>query len=115
MVGIDVVAIDRIKKAIENPRFIERVFTKNEYTYYKNRDKIESLAGFYAAKEAFVKALGIGLDVGLFQEIEVLHSETGAPYFYLGGRAKELCGDSKVYVSISHDGGVAVAAVSVEK
>ena len=114
MVGIDVVAVERIKKAIGNPRFVERVFTKKEYTYYKIRDNAETLAGFYAAKEAFCKAFGVGIDPGIFSEIEVDHDPSGAPFFNLSGRAKELCGEKKVYVSISHDGGIAVAAVSVE-
>lgn len=114
MVGIDVVAVKRIEKAIGNPRFVERVFTKNEYTYYQNRGKAETLAGFYAAKEAFCKAFGTGIDTGIFHDVEVLHSESGAPYFNLIGRARELCGEKKAHLSISHDGGIAVAAVSVE-
>ena len=114
MVGIDVVAVGRIKTAIENPKFVERVFTQKEYTYYKIRNKAETLAGIYAAKEAFMKAFGKGVDIGVFHEIEVNHTESGAPIFNLTGRAKELADGKNVFLSISHDGGVAVAAVSVE-
>ena len=58
-IGIDIIEIDRIEKAIKkNPRFLERNFTKGEVLYFKeNNFKTESIAGNFAAKEAISKAI----------------------------------------------------------
>ncbi len=111
MIGIDVVAVERIAKAVENETFLRRVFTDGERDYYAKNGKIESLAGFFAAKEAFMKAFGKGIDLGALGEIEVEHDLNGAPRLALSGGAAELAAGKTVCVSISHDGGVAVAAV----
>lgn len=99
-VGIDIVAVSRIEKQMQNARFLHRVFTENELAHAKTA---ESLAGIFAAKEAYFKAVGSGIKLPL-TALEVLHRESGRPYF----RDKP-----NTDLSISHDGGFAVAAVIV--
>ena len=100
-IGIDIVAVSRIEKQMQNDRFLHRVFTENELAHCKTA---ESLAGIFAAKEAYFKAVGSGLKLPL-TALEVLHSGNGRPYFKDKPNAD---------LSITHDGGFAVAAVISE-
>ncbi len=80
--GNDIIEIDRIRCAIEKSKsFRERVYTSHEIDYCESRKKgcYESYAGIYAAKEAFIKALGTGMRHGSWQDIEIYHDELGAP------------------------------------
>lgn len=97
-IGSDIVLIPRIKKSIESSRFLEEVFTPCERSYCKSA---ESFAGIFAAKEAFFKALGTGINKRL-NSVEILHGENGKPYF---------AGVENCDVSISHDGDYAFAVV----
>ena len=112
MVGIDLVDIDRIEKALASTKFVQEVFTLSEREYCK---KAENFAGIYCAKEAFVKAVGTGLTRSSFGEIEVLHYENGAPYYNLKGKASEALDKRKAHLPISHDKGVAIAICMLEK
>jgi holo-[acyl-carrier protein] synthase len=121
-VGIDVVDVSRIEKALERwgDRFIKRVYTPSERTYCQGRAR--SAARFalrFAAKEAFVKALGVGLTEGIrFPFIEVMNASNGRPCLNLYGRAKECCkekGVERSFLSLSDDGPTAVAVVVLEK
>lgn len=111
-VGIDVVEVARLEKALaRTPRLAHRLFTDEE------RDRsTESLAARFAAKEALAKALGApgGLS---WQHAGVVTDPEGRPAFELSGtvaaRAAEL-GVERVHLSLSHDGGVAVAFVLLE-
>jgi phosphopantetheine--protein transferase-like protein len=117
MLGVDLISIDRIEKAIKRrSHFLERIFSSKEIEEVKNRKNFyEALAGKFACKEAVIKALGGGLS---FKEITILHNERGVPYVVLSGRAKhrfeELMAND-ISVSISHNGGFAVAVAIVEK
>lgn len=111
-IGVDVVDIARFAESMERtPTLRSRLFTSNEETL-----SVESLAGRFAAKEAFVKALKAPAGMS-WQDIEVVKSAQGAPDFQLYGaaldRAKEL-GITKVHLSISHDTTVATAFVVAE-
>ncbi len=97
-IGTDIVQIARIEKAIGREHFKTRVFTKNEIAYCKNA---QSFAGLYAAKEAYLKALGCGIERAL-TEVEIAHDEQGKPY---------LVGVENSDLSISHDGDYAIATV----
>ena len=115
-IGTDIVEISRIKKSMENPRFLERAFTNAENEYFKNKKAPqESVAACFAAKEAFLKALGIGFSDMKLKDIEVLHSELGAPYIVLYNKLKELLGESKVHISLSHSKQYATAVVVIEE
>lgn len=99
-IGTDIVKISRIEKSIERDSFLRDVFTEKEIEHCKNAT---SFAGIYAAKEAYFKAMGTGINTRL-KNLEVLHDEKGKPYF----NGKENCD-----LSISHDGDYAVATVIV--
>lgn len=111
-VGVDVVDIARFTESMERtPTLRSRLFTAAESTL-----SMESLAGRFAAKEAFVKALKAPAGMS-WQDIEVVTGPRGAPEFRLVGaaldRAKEL-GITTAHVSISHDTTVATAFVVAE-
>ncbi len=115
-IGTDIVEISRIEKSIENPRFLEKHFTKAENEYFFSKKRIaESVAACFAAKEAFFKAVGTGFSDIKIRDIEILHNELGAPYIVLYNKAKEILGKGKVYVSLSHSQQYATAVVIVEE
>ncbi|MDE5562381.1 MAG: holo-ACP synthase [Clostridiales bacterium] len=115
MIGIDTVRISRIKKAIENAAFKDRVFTAAEQSYCNGKANCsQSYAGIFCAKEAAVKALGIGFGSGVMpSDIEVVHGDSGAPALNFCGGAVEKFKPYFVSVSISHDGDYAVAVVEL--
>src|SRR5262245_65503054 len=92
--GIDIVEIARIEAVLtrHGPRFQHRVFTADEIAYCDRRaSKYESYAARFAAKEAFMKALGTGWADGVgWQDIEVVRGETGRPSLSLARRALDL-------------------------
>ena len=113
-VGVDLVAIHRLKEV--NPRilvhFIQRVYTEREQA--QAQGDFETLAGLFAAKEAGSKALGTGIGKAAWQNFEILHASTGEPSIYLSGFAQEVAnfkGLKEWAVSISHEGGFAIATV----
>ncbi|HEY8443976.1 MAG TPA: holo-ACP synthase [Clostridia bacterium] len=111
MIGIDIIEIDRIKTALKRTKsFYQKAFTQYEREYYeKNGQKIQTLAGFFCAKEAAVKALNTGFNGISLQDLEVRHTESGSPYLVFLGKAKELLGDRAAEISISHSKNYAVA------
>ena len=91
--GTDLIEINRIQHAIErSERFLKRVYTSQEIAYCESKHKgmYQSYAGIYAAKEAFLKALGTGLRYGSWQDIEVGHTDLGAPKLYITGPFREF-------------------------
>ena len=118
--GNDIIEIDRIRCAIEKSKsFRERVYTSHEIDYCESRKKgrYESYAGIYAAKEAFIKALGTGMRHGSWQDIEVYHDELGAPLIRLRHTFKEIyetLGYTDIHVSISHCKEYAMSTVILE-
>lgn len=120
-IGCDVIEVERIRAAIDRGGFLERVYTEAERKYCtteKGLPKYESYAARFAAKEAFVKALGTGFRQGTFQEIAVLDDKLGKPQLFLTGRFAELVkkmGVQQIFVSLSHVKTVALAQVILEK
>lgn len=117
--GIDLVHVPRIKRAVErNPKFLERYFTEKEFSLFKERNYNEkTIAGNFAIKEAFSKALGTGIRGFSLEEIEVLRNEQGAPEIYLYGRALDCFKESSaqhISCSISHDGEYVVGLVLIQ-
>lgn len=119
--GIDIIEVYRIKKTLtRTPRFAERVFTaaEREYCDGKGVGRFQSFAGRFAAKEAFLKALGTGWRGRLkWEEIEVRSDEAGRPYFHLSGEAQRLAAEKdvgRVHLSISHTAEHAIAQVILE-
>ena len=109
-IGMDLCEIARIRKAMEHERFLERCFTPEERRYAASRGAMEaeSLAAIFAAKEAFVKAVGTGISLPL-TEIEVVHQPSGQPCYLLHGQALALADGGKVLLSLTHEAGRAGA------
>jgi len=116
MIGIDIVKIERIADKITSPSFLKGIFAASELDYYNNSGKrTETLAGFFAAKEAVAKALGTGVNGFKLTDIEVTHTDKGAPQVTLHGEAKKLSRGSKIHISISHDAGIAAAVAMIKQ
>ena len=110
--GIDIIKVDRIRASIERfgSRFSERVLTPNERRYV--RDRPETFAGRWAAKEAVSKVLGLGVRGIGWKDIEVERLPTGQPAVRLHGRAAaraEQLGMARIALSITHESDYAVA------
>ena len=121
-IGTDIVDISRFERFLRdgNTTLIERLFTTGERDYCAaRRHSAQHYALRFAAKEAFVKALGTGLRDGLsWQQVEVVNDHLGKPGLNLTGRAAEYYaveGLGKIFISLSHDGNCAVAMVVLER
>ena len=118
--GTDIVEIERIEKQLKKSlRLAERVLTDSELlTFKQHKFAARFLAKRFAAKEAAVKALGIGIGNGVsFQHVEVLNLASGQPILKFYGKFAQLCeqhGVAKSFVSISDEQRYAVATVVLE-
>ena len=113
-VGTDIVEIDRIKKSAQRQSFVERVYSPQEREMFEERGfPYPSMAGNWAAKEAFSKALGTGVREFKLAEVEVLRDDMGAPYIKLSGSAEKIAEKMGLdfSVSISHCENYATAVV----
>lgn len=117
-IGIDLVDVGRIKRALERfpERFRARVFVPAEVEFCETLgEKHQSYAGRFAAKEAFSKALGTGLRGAIgWREIEVCDNERSRPTIRTSGRAREILGNRRVHLSITHLPDYASAVVVIE-
>ena len=116
--GIDVCSIERMRRALERhgDRFFSRICSEAERADLTGRDIATALAGRFAAKEAFAKALDGARGVG-WHEVEVRRTASGRPRLELKGNAIAMVhsfGADSWHVSITHDAGVAVAVVILE-
>ncbi len=114
-IGIDVVEVKRIEKVYRKfgNRFLKKVYTDREIEFCnKRKNMFLSLASRFAAKEAFMKALGRGFLGGLrWKDIEIEDTELSLPRIKLYGKAKELNENSSIYLSVSHIEDIATAVV----
>jgi holo-[acyl-carrier protein] synthase len=113
LIGIDLVKIERIKKAIERhgDAFTQKFLSDAEI---KDSKHISSIAAKWAAKEAVSKALGCGIGGKLgFLDIEIKKDGSGAPYALLSQKSSAIFGVQKINISITHDGEYAVAAAFI--
>lgn len=113
-IGIDIIEIDRIRQAIaKNNKFIDRVFTVNEKKTFEEKNySPQTVAGYFAAKEAVSKALGTGIKNMRWRDIEILKDSLGKPYVRLYNNAGDLAYSmsiDKIFISISHSRENAVA------
>lgn len=112
--GVDVVDTGRFRRLLDlrEPDLCARVFTPAEIS--ASRGEVERLAARFAAKEAAAKALGTGVGPVAWRDVEVRTGPTGRPSLRLSGRARALAHRrrlSRWTVSLTHDGGRAVAVV----
>ncbi|GHV52785.1 holo-[acyl-carrier-protein] synthase [Synergistales bacterium] len=117
-IGTDICKISRMRRAVQNKRFIERLFSEEEIEYaHSGGDSAEHFAGAFAAKEALAKATGLGMfGIGL-TNASVRRTESG-PIIVCGGDLQEkleALGADKCWLSLSHDGDYAIAFVVLEK
>jgi holo-[acyl-carrier protein] synthase len=118
-IGIDVVEIERFRRSLQRtPTMHARLFTAVELADVAARaDPVPALAARFAAREAVMKAMGLGLGAFGFHDVWVERAASGAPSLVVSGRAAELAADRQVarwHLSISHHGPVAVAVVVAE-
>ena len=121
-IGIDLVKVKRIEEALERwgERFQNKVFTPGEVRYcLQKKTPSPNFAARFAAKEAFVKALGIGIRRGVhWKDVEVQRGSLGRPVLKLNGRAVEICQKERIeglFLSLTHDGEYSGAVVVLEK
>lgn len=120
-IGVDIVKVDRIEKAVERwgYRFLQRIFTAAEIERCQKRARpAQCLALRFAAKEAFAKALGLGMRKGLrWRDIEVVHDDFGKPDLLLHNQAQRLLEAveaSRTWLSLSDERESALAVVVLE-
>lgn len=121
-VGVDIVRIERFRQFLNEGKsgVLDRLFTSSEMNYaMKKRDPAPHLAARFAAKEAFLKALGTGLRNGIsWKGIHVVKDELGKPMLELTGKTFEIfeeAGGGSLHLSLSHDGDYTIATVILER
>jgi len=120
--GIDLVEIERIAKALEKypDRFIFYILTEQEQEYCRQyKDAAPEIAARFAAKEALSKALGTGITKDIrWLDIEVIKDPEGPPRIRLNGKAEQKAlemGINNIHLSLTHTKHYAAAVVTVEK
>ena len=117
-IGVDICDIKRIREIEEKfkNKFLMRIFTSGEIVYCEKKyDKHSSYAARFAAKEAFLKAIGTGLRDGFqWKDIEIDNDDLGNPFFKLHGQTAKLISNRDVHLSISHTDRDAIAFVIIE-
>jgi holo-[acyl-carrier protein] synthase len=115
--GIDLVDCPRIEEMVarHGERFVQRIFTAAEQAYAEaNKNKIEKLAGRFAAKEAILKLMGTGWRGKIaWTDIEIINNSSGQPEVTLGGEVEKIAdklGIKHISVSITHTANFAIAS-----
>jgi holo-[acyl-carrier protein] synthase len=121
-IGTDLVHIERIDRVMRRwgDRFIHRIYTSDEIKLcYSRPFPPSAFALRFAAKEAFSKAVGLGMRKGVkWRDIEVFHYRGGRPGLRLHGRSSDICREEKItgfHLSLSDEGEYATAMVVLEK
>ena len=119
--GIDLCEITRIEAALaKGDGFLNRYYTAQEIAYLAERGAVraQSASAMFAAKEAFLKALGVGLSGGIaMADVGIVHDVLGCPHYALAPTAQAAMaarGASRAHVSLTHDAGVAAAVCILE-
>lgn len=112
-IGVDLVKLERIELIYKrfDKKFVDKILTDKEKTEVDGK----KLALHFAAKEAFVKAIGTGFRGISFKDMEILKDENGKPYYQISNRLKKKFGELRGHLSISHDGDYLIAMAVVEK
>src|SRR6266571_2902850 len=119
-IGVDIVRAERLSQALERfgTRMEKRIYTEGELAYCRShRDPLPHLAARFAAKEAAFKAIGTGLSNGVgWKHAEVIQPGGRQPQLALHDAARarfEALGATAAHVSLTHDGGLAIACVVI--
>ena len=115
-IGVDAVDIERFRQSLRRtPSMRTRLFTQTELDYVRPKvDPVPSLAARFAAREAVMKAMGLGLGAFGFHDAWVDRADSGEPSLVLAGRAAELAAERGITtwrLSITHTSLVAIAYV----
>ena len=121
--GIDIVDNKRIERFLKSNNFINRIFTKNEILQSKKiKNKVNFFAKRFAAKEAFVKALGIGFRNNInFKDISVKNNKVGKPVISISKKTKNFLMNNfklnkyKIHLSLSDENKHSIAYVIINK
>ncbi len=119
-IGIDIIEINRIRRVLEqNPAFRQKVYSEQEIAYCETKaDPCLSYAARFAAKEAFMKALGTGWNHEVsWVEIETVVEDKSAPRLVISGRTKQTLESKSIsncHLSLSHEKDYSVACVILE-
>ena len=115
-IGVDAVEIDRFRRSLERtPSMKTRLFTHEELEYVEpHDDPTASLAARFAAREAVMKAMGVGLGAFEFHDVWVQRADSGRPSLVVTGRAEQIANELGVtdwHLSITHTDTTAIAYV----
>ncbi len=113
--GVDLIEISRLKRCVQRPHFMQRVFSEEERNLFLSKgNPLPTIAANFAAKEAFGKAMGTGVRGFSLTEVAALRDGAGRPYLHLTGRAKQLAEQRGMNfsVSISHTKEYAICFVT---
>lgn len=120
-IGVDIMQVERIRGAVQRhgERFLRRIYTPDEIRYCRDgAHPFQRFATRFAAKEAVLKALGVGWQRGTsFRDVVVEIDELGAPSVRLSGRSQEIARERDIHtihLSLSHDRQYAVAQAVAE-
>jgi holo-[acyl-carrier protein] synthase len=121
--GVDIVENKRIKNSLKIKGFINRVFTQNEISKSKKlNNKINYFAKRFAAKEAFVKALGVGFRENInFNDIDITNDKKGKPLINISNNIKKYLKKNynlskyKIFLSLSDEKKHSIAYVIINK
>ena len=122
-IGVDIIQNSRIKKAIKNKSFVNRIFTKSEISGSKIRNyKTNYFAKRFAAKEAFIKSIGIGIRKGInFKDIYVINDRSGKPNIKFSNKVNNLIikkfktRNFDIFLSLSDEKNYSIAFVVIQK
>ena len=122
-IGVDIIHNSRIKKAIKNKSFVSRIFSKSEITNSKKKNnKTNYFAKRFAAKEAFIKSIGIGIRKGInFKDIYVINDKFGKPNIKFSNKVNNLIvkklktRNFDIFLSLSDEKNYSIAFVVIQK
>ena len=122
-IGVDIVENSRIRKSINNKKFLLRIFTKNEIAQsIKTNSKVAFFSKRFAAKEAFSKALGLGFRKSLnFKDISIINNKYGKPSIKIKDKLQNIIKKQfktnkvNILLSISDEKKYSIAFVILEK
>jgi len=115
-IGVDAVEIDRFRRSLERTLSMKsRLFTSEELEYVEpHDDPTASLAARFAAREAVMKAMGVGLGAFEFHDVWVQRADSGRPTLAVTGRAQQIANELGItdwHLSITHTDSTAIAYV----
>ena len=121
--GVDIIKNSRINKSLKIKGFLNRIFTKKEIEQgKKSKNRINFYAKRFAAKEAFVKAIGSGFRSDInFIDIEIKNNKSGKPYISLSNKLKNFIKKKfkikkyRIFLSLSDEKDYSIAFVVIDK